>query len=196
MARTSPRHRDVRGRFYGGRTIDPEEEAVVESSDDAPEVVSFLPPVAIGDSASAPPQMGSNVQRGHRPVKEYYLYDGDFRELKKAGAVATVLFAVGSACAGYALNVHLGLAFAENLPDAVKADWLLYKRIAIAIAALAYFFAIIQALTGYNRVEQIKAETLHGAERYTPKPWYWLAAWGVVAVGLVVGGIYVGSTLW
>ena len=74
-------------------------------------------------------------------MKEYYIYDSELRQLKKTGAIATALYAIGSGAFGFAINVP----FAAN-----------YRNLALAVAGLCYLIATIQALSGYNRVEQIK----------------------------------------
>jgi hypothetical protein len=138
---------------------------------------------------------GSSVQRGSRPVKEYYVYDSEFRELKRIGAFAALLFAIGSAAIGFSVNAHMGMAFAENVPAALKAEWTLYRNVGIGVAALCYLFGAIQALTGYNEVERIKAQTLHGDERYVRKPWYWLALGAIILIAALALGIVLGRVI-
>jgi hypothetical protein len=141
-------------------------------------------------------ETGSQVQRGSRPVKEYYIHDSELRELKKTGAIATALYALGSAALGFAVNVHTGMAFAEKIASTVKAEWTVYRNLALAIAAICYLIATIQALGGYNRVEQIKAETSHGSEKYVPKPWYKVALWALIIIGAGAGGALLHGALW
>ncbi len=138
---------------------------------------------------------GGSLRRGSRPVKEYYIYDSEFRELKRTGAIATVLFAVGSAAMGFVGNIMVGLALSENVSDAVKSQWTAYRNAGLIAAAICYLFAIMAALSGYNRVEQIKAETSHGDEKYTPRSIY-VVTLRVLAVLVVLGvGIGIGKYL-
>ena len=135
-------------------------------------------------------ETGSQVQRGSRPVKEYYIHDSELRELKKTGAIATALYAIGSGAFGFAINVHTSLTFADKVETAIKAEWTNYRNLALAVAGLCYLVATIQALSGYNRVERIKAETSYGAEKYAPKPWYRVAFWALLlAAAVIVGGL-------
>src|ERR1700688_3693556 len=147
-----------------------------------------------GEQQSAAAGAGSPPLRGDRPMKEYYIYDSEFRELKRTGATATILFAFGSACFGFALNVHLGIVFAGTLADDLKTQWISYEKIAFFIAVACYLFAILQTLSGYNQIEKIKAETSHGSEKYTPKRWYKFGIWALVfaaifGVGFLARGI-------
>lgn len=139
---------------------------------------------------------GSRVQRGDRPVKEYYLYDSDFRELKTTGIVATSLFALGSAAVGFAVNVHTSMIFAENLKPVVKLEWTQYRNAAIIAAAILYLIAGLAAASGYNRVEQIKAETSHGGERYQPKSRYRVAMIGLALLSAAGIGAVVMVLIW
>lgn len=126
-------------------------------------------------------------------MKEYYIYDSEFRELKRTGAIATVLFAVGSACLGFAINVQVGMAFAEKIPDAVKAEWSSYKTTALILTILFYFFGVLTSLNGYNQVERIKSETSHGDEKYEPKSRYKIALWALVFLAFGVVGYVIRS---
>jgi hypothetical protein len=129
-------------------------------------------------------------------VKEYYIYDSELRELKKTGAIATALYAMGSAALGFAVNVFTGMTFAENIASTIKAEWIIYRNIALTVAVACYVIATIQALEGYNRVEQIKAETSHGDEKYVPKPRYRIALWALAIVGSAGGGLIGGLLFW
>jgi hypothetical protein len=133
-------------------------------------------------------QSGSLVQRGHRPVKEYYLYDSELRELKRTGALTTVLFAAGSALIGFVINTHLALIFADKLPDDVKIQWTTYRDVAVIGAVIFYFFGILLALSGYNEVERIKADTQHGTEKYVPKSRYKVGFWALAFLAAVLVG--------
>jgi hypothetical protein len=148
-----------------------------------------------GSGTAATGDLGSHVQRGSRPVKEYYIYDSEFRELKKTGAIATSLFAIGSAALGFAVNVHTGMTFAENVAAAVKLEWTIYRNTAFIVSAICYLLATIQALSGYNQVEQIKAQTSHGTEKYVPKPWYKILLWVLAVFGAAIIGMVLGKAL-
>src|ERR1700754_3390371 len=89
-------------------------------------------------TASTTQDTGSQVQRGSRRVKEYYIYDSEFRELKRTGAAATALYAFGLALLGFVVNVHTGMTFAENVPAMVKHDWTIYRNVALIGAVLCY----------------------------------------------------------
>lgn len=115
-------------------------------------------------------------------MKEYYIYDSEFRELKKVGGGAAVLFAIGSAAIGFAVNTHLGLIFADHLAAELKVQWETLRDIAVIIGIACYAFGVIQSLIGYNLVERIKAETQHGNQKYKPKSRYKIALWALVFV--------------
>lgn len=129
-------------------------------------------------------------------MKEFYVYDSEFRELKRTGAIAAILFAIGSALLGFAVNAHLGVTFAESLPVATKTQWVTYRNVAAVVALCCYVFAAIQALSGYNQVEQIKAQTSHGTERYQPKPWYRYAMAAIILAMALVMGALLGRVFW
>jgi hypothetical protein len=139
---------------------------------------------------------GGQVRRGSRPVKEYYIWDSEFRELKKTGAVAALLFAAGSGLIGFAVNVQVGLAFAENASEIIKGQWGTYRNVAIIAAAICYLFGMFQALDSYDQVERIKAETSHGTEKYVAKSRYRITFRVLVLLAALVLGAILGRALW
>jgi hypothetical protein len=129
-------------------------------------------------------------------MKEYYFYDSDIKNLSKTGALATLFFSTASACLGFAANALVGLAFAENVPQAVKHDWIIYKNISL-VATLAFFIiAAYLTLDGYDTVEQLKGQTRHGDETYTPRSRFRLMKGAVVPAVALAIGIWIGATLW
>ena len=151
-------------------------------------------PEAAGNAGAEP--LGGSLLRGTRAVKEYYIYDNEFRELKRVGGLATALFAIGSAIFGFVINTHLGIVFADHLSDDIRAQWIVYRNIGIAAGVLCYFFAILQSLVGYNLVERIKAETSHGTEKYLPKSRYKIALWALVFAAFGTVGFVVRPWIW
>jgi hypothetical protein len=87
-----------------------------------------------GITGGEPPRqrLGGAVRRGTRQMKEYYLYDSDFRDLERTGAIAALLFAVASDCFGSAGNVLVGIEFADNIPAAKLAEWSAYRNVALS----------------------------------------------------------------
>jgi hypothetical protein len=134
---------------------------------------------------------GGSLLRGDRPMKEYYVYDSEFRELKRTGVIATTLFALGSACMGFVVNTHLAIVFADKLSDQIKIEWTTYRNIGFMAALVFYFFGVMQALTGYNEVERIKTETSHDGEKYKPKSRFKVAFWALAFTAIFVLGFIV-----
>lgn len=128
-------------------------------------------------------------------MKEYYIYDSEFRELKRTGGLAAILFALGSACMGFVVNTHLAIVFAEKLSDQLKIEWTTYRNIGLVAGFIFYFFAILQALTGYNEVERIKAETSHDGEKYIQKSRFKVAFWALTLLAVFVLG-FLARQLW
>lgn len=126
-------------------------------------------------------------------MKEYYIYDSELRDLSRTGAFATGLFALGSACIGYWFNIQVGFALAEKVAPEILVQWTVYRNVSAVGAVFCYVVGAALALSGYNRVEKLKAETQHGPEKYEPKPWYRIALFLLVAVGLLIGGLYIGA---
>jgi hypothetical protein len=87
------------------------------------------------------------------------------------------------------------MAFADHLASDVKAQWTLYRNISLIVGVTFYFFAGLQSLVGYNLVERIKAETSHGTEKYTPKPYYKIALWALIFLACGVIGFVARSFL-
>jgi hypothetical protein len=153
---------------------------------------TFIPDPALPPQDVSTDDTGSTVRRGNRPMKEYYIHDSEFRELKKAGASATILFAIGSASIGFSANTHIALAFVDHLATDIKVQWEILRNVSVVIGLTCYVFAVIQSLVGYNLVERIKGETQHGGEKYEPKSRYKVAFWALVlAFCFVLGGAVV-----
>jgi hypothetical protein len=66
------------------------------------------------------------------------------------------------------------------------------------VAIICFFSGVLLTLSGYNRVEQLKAQTSHGSETYVPRSRF-LIALGVIAllaaaaIGVFIGRIVFGS---
>jgi len=128
-------------------------------------------------------------------MKEYYLYDSDFRDLERTGAFATMLFAASSGCLGFAADILVGIAFAENISPAVKAEWGAYRNVALVLAIVFFLFGTFLTLSGYNRVEQLKSQTSHGTETYVPRSRFRLALNVIVVIAAIGVGIFIGHFL-
>jgi len=139
-------------------------------------------------------ETGGEPLRGHRSMKEYYLYDSDFRDLGRTGAFAAFLFAAASGCLGFGANAWVGLAFAENVPETVRLEWSLYRNISFGLAVIFFFFAIYLTLSGYNTIEQLKAQTRHGTETYVPLSRFRIAIGALFLVAALGVGIWIGAT--
>jgi hypothetical protein len=153
-------------------------------------------PVLLTDDEAETASTGGSLRRGSRPMKEYYIYDTEFRELKRTGAIATILFALGSACMGFVVSAYVGLSLAEKIPDDVKTQWTVYKDLGFVATLIFYFLGVLESLVGYNQVERIKAETSHGTERYQAKSRYKVALWALVMLAFAVLGFFVRPMVW
>jgi hypothetical protein len=148
---------------------------------------------ATGSYHRLPQQHGGAPERGSRKMKEYYLYDSDFRDLARTGLFATICFTIASACLGFAINIHKDLAFNAGLAAPVIAEWTAYRTVAIGAGIVAFIGGVILTLSGYSRVEQLKAETSHGTDTYVPRKWYMIALVCTVGLAILGAGIWIGA---
>ena len=149
-----------------------------------------------GTAGGENPPTGGEPLRGHRPMKEYYFYDSDIKNLGRTGALATLLFAAASGCLGFGANALVGLSFAENIPDTVKHDWTIYKNISFAAAIIFFVIAAILTLDGYDTVEQLKGQTRHGTEAYIPRSRFKIMIGGLMLAAMLGLGIWIGAMFW